>query len=143
MTEHPQSSERGGRDGRRRVLAIVARYLDRHTDYLLALAEQVDLIVAVSGEEVPGSVDEARRDGLDIVDIGTIGLPRVAARLGRVIDAWRPHVVHAMWYTNEHLVALARERVATTSGVTLETEVRVFGRQARHGQTIHEAGGLT
>jgi hypothetical protein len=120
MTEHPQSSERAGRDGRRRVLAIVARYLDRHTDYLLALAEHVDLIVVVSGEEAPGSVDEARREGLDIVDIGTIGLPRVAARLRRVIDAWRPHVVHAMWYTNEHLVTLARELVGSRARVVYE-----------------------
>ena len=38
-----------------RVLAVVARYLDRHTDYLLALAEHVELTVAVSGEEMPGS----------------------------------------------------------------------------------------
>lgn len=115
-----RTSGSNGEVTRPQVLAVVARYERRHTNYLHALAEHVDLTVAVSGEADPGSVDIARREGLDIVPIGTIGLPKIRARLATLVAERRPHVIHLGWFGHEQLTVLASEVAPTGTRVVFE-----------------------
>ena len=102
-----------------RVLAVVARYLRWHTDYLRALAAHADLTVAVSGEVEAGSVDVARAEGLRVRSIGTIALAKLRTRLAEIVDECRPDIVHLGWYGHEQLTVLARE-VAPQARIVFE-----------------------
>jgi len=103
-----------------RVLVVIARYERRHTNYLHALAEHADLVVAVSGEADPGSVEIARAEGLDLRPIGTLGLPRIQARLAALVEEHQPAVVHLGWFGHEQLTTVAREIVPTATGILFE-----------------------
>lgn len=92
------------------------------TDYLLALAAHAELTVAVSGEAEPNSVDAAVNEGLDMRAIGSIGLPKIQARLGELVESRRPDVIHLMWYGHEQLTLLAR--AVADSGVQIIYECR-------------------
>lgn len=100
------------RSGRRRVLAIVSRFKWSHIDYLAALANRLDLLVAWAGEAHRGSLAQALREGLRATPIGRIdevGPAEVAARLREAVEDWKPSVVHVLYYHHERLTMMARE----------------------------------
>lgn len=105
---------------RPRVLVVVARYERRHTNYLHALAEHADLAVAVSGEADPGSVEIARAEGLELTSVGTIGLPKIRARLAELMTTHRPDIVHLGWFGHEQLTVLAREAAPAGTRIVFE-----------------------
>lgn len=103
-----------------RVLVVIARYERRHTNYLHALAQHAELLIAVSGEADPGSVDIARAEGLDLRSIGTLGLPRIQDRLASLVEEHRPEVVHLGWFGHEQLTTVAREVVSNSTRILFE-----------------------
>jgi len=99
-------------DGRIRVLAVVSRFKWQHIDYLAALAERFDLMVAWTGEAHQGAVAHAMRRGLRLHLLGRTeddGLKTVRARLSAVVLKYQPDVIHVMYYFHEQFVFLARE----------------------------------
>jgi hypothetical protein len=108
---------------RLRVLAVVSHFKWSHIDYLAALAERFDLMVAWAGEGHSGAVDRAIREGLRATPLGRIedaGLDEVRQRLREVLDAWNPSVVHLMYYYHEGLTTLVRELVGHRAVVVFE-----------------------
>jgi hypothetical protein len=100
-----------------RVLAVVSRFKWSHIDYLLALAQEVDLRVVWSGVGHEGAPEQAIKEGLRAESIGSIfvdGEPFVEDRLAAAIAAHDPAVVHVMYYEHERLTILARRAAGLT-----------------------------
>lgn len=94
-----------------RVLAIASRFYFDHLDHLVVLAKHCDLTIAYNNERQPGTVAEAESLGLETACIGSIGLPRIEARLRKLVESHRPDILYTLWDTNEELTLMAR-RVA-------------------------------
>jgi hypothetical protein len=105
------------------MLAVVARFKWVHIDYLAALGEHFDVRVAWSGEGGRGAPEDGVRDGMRGVPIGWIpddGVEAVRARLAAEIEAFRPDVVHVMYYNHEDLTLIVRELVGNSAVVVFE-----------------------
>jgi hypothetical protein len=105
------------------MLAVTARFTWMHLDYLDALGEQFDLLVAFSGQAGRGVADDGRRLGLRCVDVGALGeagVEPVRDRLGEAVSQWRPDVVLVMYYGHEELTVLARELVGDTARIVFQ-----------------------
>ena len=101
-------------DSRPRVLAVVSRFKWVHIDYLAALGEHFDLVVAYAGEGGRGAAQDGINAGIRGVPIGfpkDAGSDAVQARLAEVIADHRPELVHLMYYNHEDLTLMARELV--------------------------------
>jgi hypothetical protein len=111
--------------GRPRMLAVVSRFKWTHIDYVAALGEQFDLLVAWSGEVHEGAVDKALSEGMRGVPIGDVedvGAAEVRSALEQAISRWRPDVVHLMYYLQEQLTPMVRDLVG--DAVTVVHECR-------------------
>jgi hypothetical protein len=105
------------------MLAVVARFKWVHIDYLAALGEHFDLMVAWSGEGGIGAPLDGVREGMRGAPIGWIpddGPDAVRSRLQDVISEWRPDVVHVMYYNHEDLTIMVREIVGGSATVIFE-----------------------
>ena len=91
------------------MLALVTRFKWLHTGYLKALGQRVSLTVGFCDEVHPGSVLDARREGVDVVH-----LPPSRRALERLIDGSSPDVIHTLYYHHEELTLLARELAPET-----------------------------
>ena len=105
---------------RTRVLAVVPRFHSQQIDYLLALADRVELTVAVSGVADPLAQDVAIADGLDVVPIGAIGLSKIRGRLAELIQTREPAIIHLGWYGHEQLTLLARDLAPPPTAIIYE-----------------------
>ncbi|MBV9312068.1 MAG: glycosyltransferase [Solirubrobacterales bacterium] len=108
---------------RPRLLAVVSRFKWVHIDYLAALEEHFDVFVAWSGEggkRAPLAGLRAGMRGLPIGWIPDLGTAQVRARLQRVIAAFRPDLVHVMYYNHEDLTLLVREIVGGELPIVFE-----------------------
>lgn len=120
-----------------RVLAIPSRFYFDHLDHLVVLAQHCELRVAYNNERQPGTVAECEEKGLPTTQIGSIGLPRIEARLRALVEEWRPHVLYTLWDTNEELTLLAR-RVAGDAVVVHKYSdplTTLVGRETHHAGT--------
>lgn len=109
---------------RPRLLAVVSRFTWMHIDYLVALADHFEVFVAWSGEGGKGAAVDGLRSGMRGVPIGWIpdvGAEAVRARLHRVISAFRPDLVHVMFYHHEDLTLAVREIVGGEVPVVFES----------------------
>lgn len=105
------------------MLAVVARFQWLHLNYLKALQEHFELLVAWSGEDGAGVVADGTREGLPCVPIGWIpdvGEAEVRSRLGEVLSDWRPDLVHVMYYRHDDLTLMVRELVGDDVTVVYE-----------------------
>lgn len=105
------------------MLAVVARFKWIHINYLAALAEHFDVLVAWSGEGGKGAPEDAVREGMRGVPVGSIrdvGAAEVRSRLGEAISEWRPEVVHLMYYNHDELTLMVRELVGDGATVVYE-----------------------
>jgi hypothetical protein len=96
------------------MLAVVSRFKWMHIDYLAALAEHFDLMVAWADEAHEGAVARALKEGMRGVPVGAVrtsGAAAVRAELQEALRTWRPEVVHVMYYRNEEITLLVRELV--------------------------------
>jgi hypothetical protein len=108
---------------RPRVLAVVARFKWVHIDYLMALGEHFDLVVAYAGEGGRGAAQDGISAGIRGIPIGFPRGPDRAAvrpRLADVIAAHRPELVHVMYYNHEDLTLMVRELVGSDVPVVFE-----------------------
>jgi hypothetical protein len=106
------------------VLAVVSRFKWVHIDYLTALAEHFDLVVAYAGEGGQGAAQDGIRAGVRGVPIGfpqDAGSDAVRARLAEVIADHRPELVHVMYYNHEDLTLMVRELVGPDVPVVFES----------------------
>lgn len=106
-----------------RVLAVVARFKWVHIDYLNALGEHFDLVVAYAGEGGRGAAQDGINDGVRGIPIGFPkhdGRDSVRARLAEVIENHRPDLVHVMYYNHEDLTLMTRELVGSDVPVVFE-----------------------
>ena len=132
------------RTGRPKMLAVVARFKDAHIDYLKALEQHFDLMVAWSGEGHRGAPAEGRREGLRGVPIGwvpSVGPSEVRERLADEIAYWQPDVVHVMYYNHDDLTLMVRELVDDTVTVVYECrdpQTTLSWRRAAPGTEIWE-----
>ncbi|MFO1541483.1 MAG: glycosyltransferase [Chloroflexota bacterium] len=108
---------------RPRVLAVVRRFKWQHIDLLLALGREVDLRVAWSEEGHEGSVERARRAGLELDDLG---LPRdpderdLDAALAAAVERAQPDLVHVLYYRHEALTLRLRALLGATTPLVFE-----------------------
>jgi Glycosyl transferase 4-like domain len=105
------------------MLAVVSHFKWVHINYLKALGEHFDVLVAWSGESGRGAAGDAMREGLRAVPIGRPredGAATVRARLAAALERWRPDVVHVMYYDNEELTVLSRELAGDDVPVVFE-----------------------
>ena len=105
------------------MLAVVARFKWIHINYLKALEEHFDVMVAWSGEGGKGAPADGLREGLRGVPIGWIadvGPAEVRSRVADVIAGWKPDVVHLMYYNHDDLTLIVRELVDPTVTVVYE-----------------------
>jgi hypothetical protein len=105
------------------MLAVVARFKWAHINYLRALGEHFDVLVAWSGEGGVGAMQDGLRDGLNAVPIGwtrDVGADQVQSRLEEVIAEWRPDVVHVMYYNHDDLTLMARELAGDSALIVYE-----------------------
>jgi hypothetical protein len=105
------------------MLAVVARFKWVHIDYLKALEQHFDLRVAWSGEGGKGAPGDGVREGLRAVPIGWIpevGVAEVRSQLGEVIAEWAPDLVHLMYYYQDELTVIAREKVGDRAAILYE-----------------------
>ena len=108
---------------RQRMLAVVGRFKWVHIDYIRALSEHFDVLVAWSGEGGRGAAADGLREGLRGVPIGSIrdvGAAEVRSRLAAAISDWQPDVVHLMYYNHDDLTLMVRELVGRTVPVVYE-----------------------
>ncbi len=99
---------------RPRLLAVVSRFKWVHIDYLAALGEHFDLLVAYAGEGGIGAPDDGIREGMRGVAIGRpqeVGADAVRAKLAETIEDFRPDLVHVMYYNHEDLTLMVRDLV--------------------------------
>jgi len=102
---------------------VVTRFKWVHIDYLNALAEHFDLVVAYAGEGGQGAAQDGIRAGVRGVPIGyppDAGNDAVRARLAEVIADHRPELVHVMYYQHEGLTLMVRELVGADTPVVFE-----------------------
>jgi hypothetical protein len=96
------------------MLAVVSRFKWIHIDYLAALAEEFELLVVWSDDGHAGAAAQALSEGMNGYPIGAlrdVGVVEIRTRLRDAISAWRPDVVHVMYYDHEELTLLVRELV--------------------------------
>ena len=108
---------------RPRMLAVVSRFKWMHLDYLAALSTYFEVFVAWSGEGNRGAALAALRGGMRGLPVGWIpdhGAGSVRARLQRVISAFRPDLVHVMYYHHEQLILAVREFVGDELPIVFE-----------------------
>jgi hypothetical protein len=108
---------------RPRLLAVVARFKWVHIDYLAALADHFDVLVAWSGEGGTGAALDGVRAGMRGTPIGWIpedGAEQVRAELGTVIESFRPDLIHVMYYNHEELTLIVRELVGDEVPIVFE-----------------------
>jgi hypothetical protein len=108
---------------RPRMLAVVARFKWTHINYLKALEEHFEVLVAWSGEGGSGAAEDGMGEGLrgiPIGRVGDVGAAEVRSQLESAIAEWRPDVVHVMYYNNDELTLMARELVGDTATVVYE-----------------------
>jgi hypothetical protein len=94
------------------MLAVVSRFKWIHIAYLEALSQRFDLLVAWAGEGHAGAVERALAEGMRGIAIGSVphdGVATVRRRLRDALSAWRPDVVHVMYYNHEELTLLVRQ----------------------------------
>jgi hypothetical protein len=102
---------------------VVSRFKWTHIDYLAALADYFEVFVAWSGQGGQGAPLAGLRAGMRGLPIGWIpdlGADAVRARLRRVISAFRPDLVHVMYYNHEELTLLVRELVGDGLPIVFE-----------------------
>jgi len=105
------------------VLAVVSRFKWVHIDYLNALGEHFDLVVAYAGEGGIGAAQDGIHAGVRGTPIGypqDAGNVAVRARLAEVIANHRPDLVHVMYYNHEDLTLWVRELVGPDVPVVFE-----------------------
>lgn len=105
------------------MLAVVSRFKWVHINYLAALGEHYDVMVAWSGEGGRRAPEDALALGMRGVPIGRVdrdGADAVRARLAAAISDWRPELVHVMYYIHEELTLLVRELVGDSVPVVFE-----------------------
>ena len=68
------------------MLAVVTRFKWVHIDYLNALAEHFDLVVAYAGEGGQGAAQDGIRAGVRGVRAGVRGIRAGARRIGAAAD---------------------------------------------------------
>ncbi len=105
------------------MLAVVSRFKWVHIDYLAALGEHFDLLVAYAGEGGRGAAKDGIRDGIRGTPIGyppDAGKDEVRARLAEAIDGHQPELVHVMYYNHEDLTLMVRELVGPDVPVVFE-----------------------
>jgi hypothetical protein len=108
---------------RPRLLAVVARFHWMHLNYMRALGEHFEVLVAWSGEDGNGVVADGTREGLRSVPIGWIpddGADEVRSRLERVLSEWPPDIVQVLYYDHNELTSIARELVGDSTPVVYE-----------------------
>jgi hypothetical protein len=108
---------------RPRVLAVVSRFKWVHIDYLAALGEHFDLLVAYAGEGGQGAAQDGINEGLRGIPIGFPKGPEIEAvrpRLAEAIAAFQPELVHVMYYNHEDLATMARELVGPDVPIVFE-----------------------
>ena len=111
------------RADRPRLLAVVARFKWVHIDYLAALDEHFDVFVAWSGEGGKDAPLTGVREGMRGTPVGWIpedGSDHVRAELGKVIDDFRPDLVHVMYYNHEDLTLILRELAGDEMPIVFE-----------------------
>jgi hypothetical protein len=102
---------------------VVSRFKWTHIDYLAALADHFEVFVAWSGQGGKGAPLAGLRAGMRGLPIGWIpdlGAEAVRARLRRVISAFRPDLVHVMYYHHEELTLVVRELVGGELPIVFE-----------------------
>jgi hypothetical protein len=105
------------------MLAVVARFKWVHINYLKALEQHFDVMVAWSGEGGKGAAADGLREGLRSVPIGSVrevGSAEVGSRLADAITDWHPDVVHLMYYNHDDLTLMVRELVDHTVTIVYE-----------------------
>jgi hypothetical protein len=108
---------------RPRLLAVVSRFKWVHIDYLAALGEHFEVLVAFSGEGGSGAARDGIREGLRGEAIGSIrddGPEQVQANLEAVVSSFAPDLVHVMYYHHEDLTLLVRELVGDRIPIVFE-----------------------
>jgi len=103
---------------------VVSRFKWVHIDYLNALAEHFDLVVAYAGEGGQGAAQDGIRAGVRGVPIGyppDEGPEAVRARLAEAIADHRPELVHVMYYNHEDLTLMVRELVGPEVPILFES----------------------
>lgn len=101
-----------------RVLAVIARFKWQHIDYLLALAEHVELKVAWIEEIHEGAARHAAHRSLDMVRIGSG--ESAGPGLRALCHGWSPDVLHLMYYFQDELTVLARMLVPPGTAIVHE-----------------------
>ena len=123
----PRHDSRGAgrrrRASRPRVLAVVSRFKWVHIDYVMALGQHFDVLVAWAGAGGDGAPEDGLREGMRGVPIGTMretGRKEVRARLAAVIADFDPALVHVMYYEHEQLALMVREIVGAAIPIVFE-----------------------
>ena len=111
------------RAGRPRMLAVVARFKWVHINYLKALEQHFDVMVAWSGEGEGGSPRTvfARACAACRSARSATSAQRRFARGSQLLSSdWQPDVVHLMYYNHDDLTLMVRELVDQTVTVVYE-----------------------
>lgn len=103
------------------MLVIASKFKLSQIEYLKAIAEHVELEIAVNGEEREGMTQLARKEGLRATPIGRLGLGAVAARLRRLLSSFQPDVVHTMYHYNDEVTVMARDLAAAGTVIIHES----------------------
>jgi len=105
------------------MLAVVPRFKWVHIDYLAALGEHFDVLVAYAGEGGKGAPQDGMREGMRGVSLGAlpeVGADEVRSLLADAIGEFRPDRVHVMYYNHEELTLMVREIVGDAVPVVFE-----------------------
>lgn len=105
------------------MLAVVGRFKWSHIDYVAALDEHFEVLVAYSAEAASGAPQHGIREGMRGVSIGTpkeVGEDAVRGRLAELIADFRPDVIHLMYYHHERLTLMVRDLVGDEVPIVFE-----------------------
>lgn len=105
------------------MLAVIPRFKWVHIDYVAALNEHFDVLVAYAGEGGIGAPDDGMREGMRGVALGAlpeVGADEVRSRLADVLADFRPDLVHVMYYNHEEITLMVRELAGDAVPVVFE-----------------------
>ena len=93
---------------RPRVLVLNTRFKWTHIDYLVAIGKHVDLRVVVTREVHSGAIANARRWGLDMIEVDEEKGQAWEDAVRGILREFRPDVIHMLYYFHEEQTVAVR-----------------------------------